>query len=255
MNRTTVVTGAWGPRRQFYIDNFVAAFDRFWPEDIDLLIYADAPVKLPKLGNRLVLVHNLNRSCPGYSDFIQRHENQLMHNGCEARRGWKRSEIRAGYSFRFDAVKFAGQAFAPAHAMGRLPDGDLMIWLDADVSTFAKVPAGWIDAMVAGHDGVYLGRPAKHSEIGFWAVRLRPKTRTMIETFVGLYRSDALFQLDQWHSAFVWDRAREGSPAIDMHSLTPRGEGHVWFQSALKQYTDHLKGRRKEVGRSAERRA
>lgn len=253
MSRTTVVTGAWGARRQFYIDTFLAAFDRFWPVEIGVVIYTDGPAVLPVLiRGRSVIVRSLHADCRGYTAFIGRHENQLLHTGCEARRGWKSSEIRAGYSFRFDAVKFAGQAFAPADAIRPLPDDDILVWLDADVASFAPVPDALIERLLAGHDGAYLGRLGKHSEIGFWAIRLRPETRLMVRTFVDLYTTDTLFDLGQWHSAFAWDFARDATPEADMLNLTPRGEGHVWFQSPLKQWTDHRKGKRKDLGYSPE---
>ncbi len=253
---TTVVTGAWGPRRQFYIDTFVAGFDKYWPGAVKLEVYIDGPVKLPVTGGVGTSSLSGLDDCRGYTEFMLRHRGNPIYCGRVARTIWKPREMAAGYSFRTDAVKFAGQAFAPLDASERLPDGELMVWLDADVVTHTKVPLLWIDDLVGDADGAYLGREPKHSEIGFWAVRLNAHTRAMLKDFAELYRSDTLFSLKEWHSAFAWDHARRGAEAygVNLRNLTPGGSGHVWFQSPLKEFTDHLKGSRKARGASKERR-
>jgi hypothetical protein len=137
-------------------------------------------------------------------------------------------------------------------------DGDVLCWLDADVVTHSAPPAGWIESLLGDEDVAYLGRAPKHSEIGFWAVRLSEESRRFVQEFADLYATDRLFQLRTWHSAFAWDDARrwaESHGLISARDLTPGGDGHVWFQSPLKAHLDHLKGEaRKRAGISAERR-
>jgi hypothetical protein len=119
------------------------------------------------------------------------------------------------------------------------------------------VPEGFIEGLISGYHGAYLGRGAKHSEIGFWCVRLGAATRQLLHRFADLYRSDRLFGLTEWHSAYAWDCVRlewEGEGALGLLDLTPGGHSHVWFQSPLRLYLDHLKGKRKAAGRSPERR-
>jgi hypothetical protein len=61
-----------------------------------------------------------------------------------------------------------------------------------------------------------------------------------------------VFALPEWHSAFVFDWVR-GIAQLDEANLTPEGRGHVWLQSPLARYTDHMKGARKALGYSPER--
>ncbi len=254
MSRTVIVTGMWGPQRQSYAETFLSGFEPNWPKDVDLYIYTDGPIMDP---GRAVVV-NIAR-CDGFCDFLERHRSIPAHCGREPQPGrrWKPAAIAKGYNFRFDAVRFAGQAFVPHHAASVLRDGDLMVWLDADVVTHKRVPARWLNGLVGDADGAYLGRHPKHSEIGFWALRLSPEARAFLETFRLLYVEDGLFDLKEWHSAFAWDDARvwaESHGILSMRNLTPGGDGHVWFKSPLRHHLDHLKGGRKLAGRSPERR-
>jgi hypothetical protein len=247
---TTIVTGVWGPAGQSYCQTFMDSFDRYWPGDVGLQIWSDRPIIAPRGALR-----DLGQT-DGWQAFCDRHKDEKFANGREPDRlRWKPSAIAGGYNFRFDAVRFAGQAFVPEAASKELPDGDILAWFDADVETFAKVPEQWLEGILGKHPGAYLGRGAKHSEIGFWAVRLNPETRRMLKAFADLYRSDALFGLKEWHSAWLWDYARRETITVPLLDLTPNGSGHVWFdpRSPLKAYTDHRKGQRKVAGRSKER--
>lgn len=254
----TVVSGAWGPRRAEYAGPFVEAFHAHWGAEVRLQLFTDQAVRLPELPGRL---HMLNRSigaeCPGYLEFMARHMGSPRAAGREVSPKWKEKDRRLGYNWRFDAVKFAGQAFVPEAAARDLEDGDVLCWLDADVIAFRHVPEGFIESLIGSDDGAYLGRAPKHSEIGFWAIRINDGARRFLRRFADLYREDAIFELKEWHSAFVWDHARRWAEAeglIRMRDLTPGGSGHVWFQSPLRSCLDHLKGNRKAAGRSKERR-
>jgi hypothetical protein len=251
----TVITGMWGERREEYAACFSAGFDAHWPKDVRLVIYADGPLMVPDRAEVRLL-----DECTGYTAFMTRHAGDPVKCGRKAGPGatWKEGARRKGYNFRFDAMRFAGQAFIPDDAGNRLLDGDVLCWLDADVATYKDVPEGFVEGLVAGTDGAYLGRDPKHSEIGFWAVRMHEGTQAMMMAFADAYRDDHIFAMKEWHSAYVWDESRrwaERTLGVGLRNLTPGGSGHVWFQSPLRYYMDHLKGDRKAKGRSPERKA
>lgn len=253
----TVCTGMWGEAYEKYGRRFFESFDAMWPEEVALHVWSDRQLPLDPKGERDV--RNLRMGgTVGWTEFISAHIGDPEKCGRQPREGWKDKDRAAGYSFRFDACRFAGQSFIPEASAAMLEDGHTLAWFDADMVTHAAAPVGWIESLVADFDGAYLGRGRKHSEIGFWAVRLNDGTRQLLYDFAELYRSGEIWSLRQWHSAFVWDEARrrlETNGAIKLRDLTPGGEGHVWFQSPLKAYTDHLKGpSRKAAGRSPERR-
>lgn len=258
----TIITG-WSPKGwEQYGRRFYETFERHWPNQVKLIAYGEEPPSqpIPRCEFRRLA------EIPGCMAFLQRHHGNQRANGREPLPSWKDRERQAGYSFRFDAAKFCRQGFIPWHVAQTLQT-PLMLWLDGDVVTFRDVPRGAIEALLPpDKDLAYLGRGLKHSEIGFQLYRLtrdgQPVKRThhMLSLFKDLYATDSIFELQEWHSAFAFDAARRtwmqgdrAAGACYAHDLTPGGSGHVWFQSPLKQWLDHLKGDRKDKGRSRER--
>ncbi len=237
---TTVISLMWGNAWELYGKNFALTFELFWPADVDLIVAADR--ELPLTVGRTRLMSDI----PGLKDFQDRHALSQRARGLD--RGPK--DI-----WKFDAVKWAPQALTPDFLVAGLPDGEVVAWLDADVVTHTPVPSGFVDELLAGSDLCHLGRGQKHSEIGFFAIRLSPVTRGFLKAYADIYRSDAVFNLREWHSAYAFTYCLEGLRSVGgrILDLTPGGKGHVWFQSRLCEYTDHLKGDRKRLGRSRER--
>lgn len=237
----TVCSGFSPSGYREYGAKFLLTFDKFWPHEVGLVVYVEQPV-----GNLGRAKQRMLSDIPGVMEFIERHKNVPERNGLNG--------LRKPYWFKTDAVKFCRQCFIPEAAAQGLPDGSILAWFDADVVTFMRVPQGFVEELLGDTDICYLGRKPKHSELGFWAVRLNSRTRTFLKDFADIFRTDEVFTLKEWHSAYVFDWVR-GRHELVEHDLTPGGHGHVWFQSALGGYTDHLKGPRKKVGRSAERRS
>lgn len=246
----TVVTG-WSPSGwREYGRRFLDTFDRHWPPDVPLRIYVEEVRTLPPCRREVHQV--LLDVIPGCRAFIERHRASARANGREVRPEWKESCRAAGYNYRFDAWKFSRQGFIPYHAALELGAAGLLCWLDGDVVSLRDVPPGFVEGLLPeGKACAYLGRGDKHSEIGFQLYRL-PHALPMLREFSAIYETDAVFDLPEWHSAYVFDvaRRRSGVAAVD---LTPGGSGHVWMASPLRQYADHLKGKRKKWGRSPER--
>lgn len=262
MNRTieplTIITG-WSPKGWTeYAWRFYETFEAFWPNQVKLIAYGEERPSRPMPRCEFRSLENI----PGCMAFLQRYQGNAQANGREPAASWKERERQAGYSFRFDAWKFCRQGFIPWHAAQTL-ETPLMAWLDADVVTHKPVPRGAIERLLpADMDLAYLGRGAKHSEIGFQLYRLRPDDKSrlavikMLNTFKSIYETAKVFELQEWHSAYVFDIARRHweHSGLRTLNLTPNGTGHVWFQSPLRQWLDHLKGSRKTQGQSKERR-
>lgn len=237
---TTVCSGCHPAGYFEYGRAFLQKFHTYWPDDIRLLFYTERPIEVPRGECRSLW------DCDGAKAFQERHAQDIAANG-RAEHYLRPKEVRAGYSYRFDAVKFYKQLMIPEHAAKGLPDGEILAWLDADVITTDFVPKNVIENFLHNTDLVYFGRENFHPDIAFWAVRLGPSTRMFLSSMAGLYRSDGVFKLDQWHSAFVWDhcRARYEKAGGRAKNLTPRGRGAVWEQSPLARWSRHLKGKLK----------
>lgn len=246
---TTICTG-FSPKG--YVDygaNFLETFDGYWPKGVRFLYFVEQPLPVVVRGGERSLW-----TCRGMREFVERNVTDLQRCGRAPHPAWRPKDHARGYSFKFDAVKFSRQCFIPEGAAEELPDDEVLVWLDADVVTYRPVPDDFVERLLGGYDLCYLGRTNMHSEIGFWAVRLNRRTRAFLAALAALYRTDEVFKLREWHSAFAFDYVRSKSDELRALNLTPRGMGHVWFQSPLAQYTDHLKGdRRKQMGKSMER--
>lgn len=228
----------WGTAWERYGEKFVGTFEKFWPSNVELWIFTDRI--LPADRAHQVMLDDI----PSYRRFMAKYGEDRTamgygHTGAKAdpaKRFWKN-----------DAVKWAPQGLVPREALMGLASGDLLCWLDADVETIAKVPLHWINALLAGADMACLQRERQHSEIGFWAARVGSYTIPAIKRFSELYESGEVFDLPEWHSAFVFDHALSLSRDIAIRNISAGGRGHVWPNSPLARYTVHKKGKIKDL--------
>lgn len=222
-----------------YGQRFLASFDKNWPSAVELQVYVEEPLDMPRNACRSLW------QVPGAFEFNHRHQDNLAARGKTAQPCWKSKEVAEGYSFRTDAYKFWKQIVIPQQAAVGLPDGAMLIWLDADVETIRPVTAQFFEELMNGSELCYLGRSNAHSEIGFWAVRMNPMTRRFLAEIAEVYTSDQVFTLREWHSAFVWDYVRTRF-SFNERNITPPGmRGHVWPYTPLARFTRHDKGPRK----------
>jgi FkbM family methyltransferase len=227
----------------------MATFCNHWPEEVAIAVYVEEDCQHPEF----VDLRKLPAEC---YDFIDRHENNEAARGIKPVPGWRKKDERAGYAWRYDAVRFCRQLFIPEDAVSRLHDGDIFAWLDGDVITYKDIPDDFIENLLRDDDMVFLGRHNGATELGFWALRVNPLTRSFVAELASLCKTDQIFKFQEWHSGYIWDRVREQYEEMGMkaRNLTPMGQGHVWFQCDLGCYTDHLKGtERKQRGYSLER--
>lgn len=237
--RVRVCSLCWGTAWERYGRGFVESFTRHWPADIELLLVTDDVVWLTR-GRQVEL-----QGIQGYREFVERWASVPVANGRERPEGGKVDA--SGYSWRHDAVKWMPQALAAIPGASGLEDGDIFVWFDADTVTTAKVPPRWVEDLLGDADVACLARPGKHTEIGFYAMRMSDRTRRVLRAFADLYIDDTIFRLSEQHSAFAWDRAIETQPGLIVRNLNTRGgRGHVWPHTVLAEFTEHRKGKRKD---------
>lgn len=229
-----------------YGARFIETFKKFWPQDVQLLIYHEGQ---PELGG-----YDLLCDVVPCKEFLDRYENDLVVQGKLRGPGhhWKRDCVQEGYNFRFDAYKFSRKIFAIEHAVKLVQRGKLF-WVDADVITFDDVTNDFLHRQLP--DDVctsYLGRvKGYHSECGFVGYNLdQVRCHDFINVFASLYRSGMFMKLAEWHDSWVYDYVR-AQMGITSKNLSAIGSsGHVFIQSELGLCMDHLKGDRKQFGRS-----
>lgn len=245
--KTTVITSFSNGGFYEYAYRFFETFDVFWPPEIDLIAYYEAPKPFETRAQMRDLY-----GIDAMQEFLGRHSNSDAARGRVEITRWKAKERAEGYSFRNDALKFCRKVFAVSDAARQMESG-ILAWVDADVVTTANIPPDFIEGLLGNADVAYLGRDGVHSECGFLAFRL-PEALPLILEWERLYSTDEVFLMREQHDSFVFDYARVLVPKLRYRNLTPGGTGHVWVNSPLAPYTDHCKGERKRLGRSPEMR-
>jgi hypothetical protein len=268
-----IICTGWSPQGwEEYGRRFLESFAEYWPVDVQLEICGEREAISRTSGAASALAyadrlpHKVNLTAlngiRGCMEFIERHQGNPRACGRERIDGhnWKERAVVAGYNWRYDAVKFSRQGFIPHYVAARLEnrDADFLCWLDGDVVSHARVPSASTitNLLPAGKAIAYLGREPKHPDIAFQLYNLRhPRSIEFLREFRAMYETDCVFSLKEWHSAFAWHHILRRPQFLEVaHNLTPQGSGHVWHQSPLRFWGDHLKGERKKHARSPERR-
>jgi hypothetical protein len=113
----------------------------------------------------------------------------------------------------------------------------------------------WILCEPANKDLCFLGRKGKFSECGLYSMNLRsPAIQQFLSKFQWMYDNaeDGIFKLAEWHDSFVFDAVRNyvKTNELDWSSHLVTGEGHPLINSEWGAWLDHLKGGRKDLGKS-----
>lgn len=247
-----------------YGREMIASFDRHWPATVTLHVYVEGFA--PTHSSPRIAYHDLLAECPGLVAFKSRHANSpLAHGRTRQKRlkvavDWSKPKVKVrridwGLGYRWDAVRFSHKTFAIFHA-ARAAGTDVLVWLDADVRVFADVPPAFLEATMPEACLLgYLARP-KFSECGFVAYNLRhPAIGDFMSAYEAMYAKDRLFGLSEFHDSFVFDAVRRrferrGCKTHDIGQGLGARSGHVFVNSPLGRYMDHMKGERKDLGAS-----
>ena len=157
--------------------------------------------------------------------------------------------------FKWDAVRFSHKVYA-IFAAAKRTDADVLIWMDADIFCHSAMPIEFLDTFIPENKDIcFLGRKDKFSECGFYSLNLKSKnTQNFLKRFQEFYddANNGIFTLDEWHDSFVFDAVRKPMQLneLDWSSNLITGEGHPIINTDLGKYLDHLKGKRKNYGRS-----
>ena len=170
--------------------------------------------------------------------------------------GEKKLNVRNDY--RFNAIKFSFKPFAIYESLKYIPqDLEYLIWTDADLRCNKKFSHEDLVKFLPHHEILsYLGRKNMYSECGFLGFNLKnSNTRKYIQTVIDIYNSGEIFSLDEWHDSWIWDYVRLEFEKNGLSFLDISGDGHdtehVYINSGLGEYFDHLKGPiRKKTGQS-----
>ena len=240
-----------------YGRRMVQTFIANWPQDITLHVYAERTQVQESAPN--LRVHDLESTVPELVAFKQRYGSDPRYRGEVAFAPGKGSKI-PGLGFKWDAIRFSHKVFAVCHA-ARQSGADLLFWMDADMVCHSPISHAFLEQMVPATAGVsFLGRRKKYTETGLYALNLtQAPTRELINLMQDSYeRAETdLFLMPEWHDCQVFDEKRaivqQRHPEwqqVNWSEHLVMGEGHPLVNTKWRDYLDHLKGDRKNLGRS-----
>ena len=171
-------------------------------------------------------------------------------------------------SFLWAAVRFANKVFCVVNGVRNSKDYDYVVWIDADTFTFRPVPLNFFESLLPTDTMVtYLGREnpklndgGKYPECGFVGYNLKhPEIQNFVNEWEQLYVTDNVFKLLEWHDSYIfWHLTKkykkEKSIKVNDIGYWKGVKGHhVFVNSELGLYMDHMKGKRKKEGSSAKK--
>jgi hypothetical protein len=158
-------------------------------------------------------------------------------------------------AFKWQAVRFAHKVYAIFHA-ARTCRAEWLIWMDADMVCHSKINTQKLDQFFPDTiDLCYAGRSNKFTECGLYGMHLTSSvTQEFLNEFQRMYddAENGIFTLKEWHDSFVFDAVRKRFPMRELNWSQGliTGEGHPLINCEWGTYIDHLKGDRKDKGRS-----
>jgi len=243
--RTLSVFSTWHPSGyEKYGKLFVQGYTTNWPKEVPLTIYAEGHT--PDTDNPNITVLDQASTLPDLKAW------QLRHKNNKHAHGWNKDLSKK--SFLWDASRFANKVFALWHFANNC-NTDIFIWCDGDVRTHTPITLEFLHSIAPSENqlATYLGRKT-WPECGWMMFnRKHPKFAEFIEQWRWIYESDDIFEHAESHDSFIFGELVEDfkSMGVEFNDLGGSDQGgHIFINSVLGRYMDHLKGFRKEVGKS-----
>jgi hypothetical protein len=247
---------------ELYGQRMIDSFVKTWPTAVQLHVYAEAcNPNIPTNGQ--VILHDLD-AVASLARFKQRWRGVPHANGDISQDPIRRLRKDARKEFKWNAVRFAHKVYAVFDA-AKTVSTDVLMWMDADMVCHSPISiSDLLRLCPADKDLGFLGRKGKFSECGLYAMSLRsPATQQFLSVFQQMYdqAETGIFTLDEWHDSFVFDAVRQRVTLAEQdwsstlgdirpHAKNSPGEGHPLINSEWGRWLDHLKGDRKQTGRS-----
>ena len=165
--------------------------------------------------------------------------------------------------FKWDAIRFANKVYAVFDAAQRC-ETRWLVWMDADMYVHSKFNETEMSQFLPKRAWMsYLGRGRKWPECGFYGIDVRSREgEFFLKEFERLYQDaeNGIFKLEEWHDSYVFEvalkKTQEIFPKTPVYNISGNlvnGEGHPLINSGLGAYLDHLKGGRKDLGKSKQK--
>ena len=265
MTDITVVTTFHKPGLEQYGQRFLDSFAQRVDKKIKLLVYAESCQPINPDPDQIKIFDQFE-ALPKLNQFKSTWGNVPKANGIPPEDIKARRPRDWHKEFKWHAIRFANKVYAVFDACQR--SQDWCVWMDAD--TFVHSDWSYDDFRKQLPDDVwltYVGRGKGSQtwpECGFYGMNLRdPVCKLFLEEFERMYEDaeNGIFKLEEWHDSYVFGdilaryKARDPnvldySAEMYLKEAKTGGGGHPLINSILGKWIDHMKGVRKQEGRS-----
>ena len=265
MSDITVVTTFHQPGLETYGQRFLDSFAEQVDKKIKLLVYAENCNPVNPDPTQITILDAVE-SLPKLNAFKQRWKDVPKANGIppddiKARRprDWHKE-------FKWHAIRFANKTYAVYDACTR--SKDWCVWMDADTFIHSLWSYKEFKKLLPKNAYItYVGRGKGSQtwpECGFYGMNLNhPVCREFLKEFERMYEDaeNGIFELEEWHDSYVFGHilkhykefdssAYDYSAEMYLKEAKTGGGGHPLINTVLGKWMDHMKGVRKEEGRS-----
>jgi hypothetical protein len=245
-----------------YGKRFLTEFSMMASDDVLLYVIFEGlfPEEVMHIKNNIIVIPLLSDE---HQNFMKKFSGLVEANGIQmiSKKKNDKEQITVIESYKFNAVKFSYKPFSIFQSLSYIPnDLDYLIWTDADLRCKKNFNAQDLLEFIPEKNQImsYLGREGAYSECGFLGFNLSNNhTYEFIDRIIEMYVSGEIFSLTEWHDSYIWDHVRlefeMKCHAFKNISGEGRNKKHVYINTNLFQFFDHLKGpQRKKLGNSLE---
>ncbi len=266
MPAITLVTTFHPEGFSLYGERFLKSFAKHVDQRIKLIVYAENCNPDNPDPSRIEILDQ-KKALPKLVAFKERWRNVPKANGIPPDEIKRRRPQDWHKAFKWDAVRFANKTYAVFDAAERAKK-DWLVWIDAD--TF--VHSDWsyedfLDCLPSTSWITYVGRGKGSQtwpECGFYGMNLNDLVcREFLKDFEHMYEDaeNGIFKLDEWHDSFIFgtllNKYKRSAPNVldysaEMYLKEAKtgGGGHPLINTKLGRWIDHMKGDRKNTGKS-----
>ena len=244
---------------QRFLDSFAAKVDK----RIKLFVYAEDCDPINPDPSRIAIL-DAKKALPKLNAFKAKWGNVPKANGDISKDPVRSLRKDSRKAFKWDAVRFANKTYAVYDACTR--STGWCVWMDAD--TF--VHSNWsyeqfLELLPKTSWITYVGRGKGSQtwpECGFYGMNLNDVVcQEFLKEFERMYEDadNGMFLLDEWHDSYIFGQvlkmynefpSHDYSAEMYLREAKSGGGGHPLINGPLGKWIDHLKGGRKDKGKS-----
>ena len=266
MPAITVVTTFHPEGFSLYGQRFLNSFANHADKRIKLIVYAENCNPFNPDSSRIEILDQV-KSLPKLIAFKQRWHDIPKANGIPPDNIKRKRPRDWMKEFKWNAVRFSNKVYAVFDAADRVKK-DWLVWMDAD----SVIHSDWsyedfLDLLPNTSWITYVGRgkgSQSWPECGFYGMNLNDSVcRDFLKEFESMYEDadHGIFMLEEWHDSFVFGHllnkyktrhpnVLDYSAEMYLREAKTGGGGHPLINTKLGKWLDHMKGDRKEHGRS-----